>query len=799
MKKIYLLILPLILITTSTIPMDDHSKQKSLLWSLDRLLNLPSARYTDPELKLLKDLKEKREKLIKEQEHVNSLTQFFKECDDYINYKPGEIETTEDKTKAFQYLQILINPYGRQVKREQDVQHKIRQQIIEERNDFIKNLEKNIQELSQDIDKHQELKKIKKRVEYTNKIFTFPENLVEKQYQDFFKTAEQAQKALDRFKIKSEEFLKVKSEFKKSEAKYQRGVQLLQQAEHLGDNEEFEIMLQNIGEQHLTPLEQEKEQKEALYLERQAKIHRYEQKAKKLLKEANELHKQLPQLPQHQQNKLLTYPQKTALPAPQGILRQTSSSTQLIQFVAHAQHSPEIPQATSPEEHPGRTENKGLFAANVMAQLQEQYDQLPDEIKNISKESIDLVPDDITPKGTWSKEQLLDVPTNTFEEFSAIRLRDTYVPHNVNNKNDKFIAFVVIHGTFGRGTPAYFDDQNRESQEFRDIKRFAAWYSAANQQQLELTSYLWSGSLWNNRREKAARSLTNYLQLPHYDNADKIVLLSHSHGCNVANQVTHLLNKPVELMIHNACPNRKEPFYQPGNCKQVLYFHSDNDWTTVAGRASMERDVTPLYLTIGTRPSLAFIKLASSYMESKLGINLDILSETLKELLYASTNISSLYNSPIFLQNFKEMSKRTNHLPAQNGKIITGFNVTIDGQQPGHSGVTKVARALPELITFVHRNHFSELTKSGTFDLAVDGEGKKLALDLKVDQSARAQVPLTAAYLSQTLTTKAHKKINKKSGIIKKKPYLLEMIVRKDDCQSQFMSVNLDNSVITNN
>ncbi|MHB9148439.1 MAG: hypothetical protein ACYC2U_08815, partial [Candidatus Amoebophilus sp.] len=204
------------------------------------------------------------------------------------------------------------------------------------------------------------------------------------------------------------------------------------------------------------------------------------------------------------------------------------------------------------------------------------------------------VPDDIVEPTRWLKEQtaknfaLPIIPEAYQNAEPKIRERQHYRINDIANSDD-LIVFVVIHGTFGNKTKAYFDEQDSN---YRSIKRTAAWYATIKHKNLELLSYRWDGELSDNSRKDAAKTLLNlFYAVKEYRDAEK-VLLSHSHGGNIVNYLSRIIapDKPIALIMHFGCPTREEPENQPLHYKTLLYFHSDSDWTTIGGRAN-ERDV----------------------------------------------------------------------------------------------------------------------------------------------------------------------------------------------------------------
>lgn len=195
------------------------------------------------------------------------------------------------------------------------------------------------------------------------------------------------------------------------------------------------------------------------------------------------------------------------------------------------------------------------------------------------------IPDDVSKPTYWVtvKGPHYQLPDIFNIENHEIRNRLSYnLPSATSNS---LIVFIVVHGTFGRTTDSYFVDENKteESNNFRHIKYFASYYSTYKNKKLELLSYKWSGFASNTARTNAAKILSNFLHYMNYDTTAEIVTLSHSHGANLLNIVSRSIKKPIELMIHFACPRKTEYEYQPANYRMLIYIFSDMDFIAHVG------------------------------------------------------------------------------------------------------------------------------------------------------------------------------------------------------------------------
>lgn len=155
------------------------------------------------------------------------------------------------------------------------------------------------------------------------------------------------------------------------------------------------------------------------------------------------------------------------------------------------------------------------------------------------------VDDDIKSPTNWKQVQgpHYQLPDIFTHGVYKIRNRFFYNYDPQINGNSR-ILFLVIHGTRGSTTDSYFvdEDKNKESDNFRHIKRFASHYSTEKNKGLELLSYLWTENInkngavgcSDNDRIDGAKILNQFLHHLGYENIE-LVTLSHSHGCNVVN------------------------------------------------------------------------------------------------------------------------------------------------------------------------------------------------------------------------------------------------------------------------
>lgn len=126
----------------------------------------------------------------------------------------------------------------------------------------------------------------------------------------------------------------------------------------------------------------------------------------------------------------------------------------------------------------------------------------------------------------YSKEVL----SCAFKPFSGVknhgmRTLCRYVPKNNNQKN-KPELLLVVHGTYGGGTPGYKDPS---SNLFKNIVRYAALAAQEHKAIYDIYSYEWSGGVEDRDRTNAGGFLEQILnRLQHY--YAEFHAFNHSHG-----------------------------------------------------------------------------------------------------------------------------------------------------------------------------------------------------------------------------------------------------------------------------
>ncbi|MFA6065733.1 MAG: hypothetical protein WC707_00965 [Candidatus Babeliaceae bacterium] len=315
------------------------------------------------------------------------------------------------------------------------------------------------------------------------------------------------------------------------------------------------------------------------------------------------------------------------------------------------------------------------------------------------------------------------------KEFEICR-RYSYTPESVKQIGN--IALIIAnHGTWGRETKAFFDDFDESDQGYRHIKRFASWYATCNKIMSELISIKWSGFRTDEARIRGAEFLLEYLnKTPEYKNVD-LVIINHSHGCNLAHYFSQIWKgKAIKLIVDFACPERPEKVYKPENVEQVIH-HTSHDFVARIG-------------SVPEGQGLKFVKKHFPFAAAvTTGIILHIVPGVDKKIAMAVNNVV-LATAPNSIKDAIDIaklirSKKNNALKPQSKKIIVGLDVRDNDYAPSHTTIIKIARFLPEIITQLQNEHIDNYAKSGSFHLNVtdkkDSTGKiidsRIALKLK--------------------------------------------------------------------
>ncbi len=322
------------------------------------------------------------------------------------------------------------------------------------------------------------------------------------------------------------------------------------------------------------------------------------------------------------------------------------------------------------------------------------------EIAELLKKSLIFVPDDIAVPSCWL-EQDADVQLKTqdvnFNKKCHFRKKSHYEPKTTEGR--RLIIWILVHGTWGTETPSFFDDNNPYNQNYRHIKRTATWYATKKKMPLDFYSFKWSGDCNDQARKEAAEVLALFLK--EKETLDPlVVVLAHSHGCNVANILSQIVDEthPLHWLIYFACPIREEKWYAPTNYRQLLYFYSLSD------------RVAPLARMMGA--------------EIKSG---RIVSQIAK-FLYGD-----------------------NEFAAPEGKISVGIHTKLNGNNAGHGNIVNIVALLKKIMKKLHNKFFFHYSYSGNFFLNGDFDGCEKPVYLVVMPLAEHDIALSD-YLGKSNT-----------------------------------------------
>lgn len=178
--------------------------------------------------------------------------------------------------------------------------------------------------------------------------------------------------------------------------------------------------------------------------------------------------------------------------------------------------------------------------------------------------------------------------TVTQDGISKIQL---YIP-DVVNPNAKPYVFIGTHGTWAPQAEKFnkFDDVY-----FEGIKNFAEQMAFINHAPALVVSYAWTGANKTTARKAAGEKLADFINTYLDLKSQKLICVSHSHGCNVVNIASnHIKNGFIELIIHYASPIREDDTaapYIPTHFKKLLSFYSIHDPVQMLGENTSARDL----------------------------------------------------------------------------------------------------------------------------------------------------------------------------------------------------------------
>lgn len=269
---------------------------------------------------------------------------------------------------------------------------------------------------------------------------------------------------------------------------------------------------------------------------------------------------------------------------------------------------------------------------------------------------------------------------------------------------------VVVHGTWGRHSKVFFDDNNPKEPSYRNIRRFGSIVANKFGQPLELLSFGWSGfRTEGEERDKGGTFLAEYLDRA-YKNTTRIIL-GHSHGNNLVNLATHhgsMKHNPVKLLVYFACPQRPEAKYRPKHFEQLVYFTSHDP----IDRLGSIPEGLPKFVGVSGAALIgsAFISYKFSPQQSV----------TFQNLATSSWKISGMSAAAGVLQEGLHRINKESGLAPQDGKIIVCVDLKHNGKHPDHSDNFCSVNYLPEILDRLQCSHTDNYAKSGSFYLDLD-------------------------------------------------------------------------------
>lgn len=157
-----------------------------------------------------------------------------------------------------------------------------------------------------------------------------------------------------------------------------------------------------------------------------------------------------------------------------------------------------------------------------------------------------------------------------------------YTPKNVADDSLDMV-WVNIHGT--NLLPPFIA---ADVESFSLLKDCAAWCAETFNRKITFFTFRWTGENRGESRLDAAPALRKILKRRGFLNSPKsmIIIAAHSHGCNVANNLTELIDStyPISYLFYFACPPRNELYYQPRHYENLYYFWSEMDCVVPLGR-----------------------------------------------------------------------------------------------------------------------------------------------------------------------------------------------------------------------
>jgi hypothetical protein len=314
---------------------------------------------------------------------------------------------------------------------------------------------------------------------------------------------------------------------------------------------------------------------------------------------------------------------------------------------------------------------------------------VPKREVQISEKELPLIPVDlayidrlsIMPENTWLTLTMDDQGVHPFhlpesnQYQRGIKQLMFYKPELIN-PDKKPIVILLTHGTFARENNDFAQEEHLF---FRGVKRYAQVESIRQKAPVLLVTYQWEGNNSSPHRVGAGTYLANIMNT--YFNNHHTILISHSHGGNVVNYATRLVEKPVDLIVHIATPSRDEERFKPVNFKKLLSFYSIADAVQIGGAVRAHKEIVtgPLWASLLFTP----IPINSQRFERSLGNVYNIRTQINGD----DPGHSNLKVVPWFLQPIQELVNvyEANHDLNLNVDLATGDIILSINQQEATS------------------------------------------------------------------------------------------------------------------
>ena len=223
------------------------------------------------------------------------------------------------------------------------------------------------------------------------------------------------------------------------------------------------------------------------------------------------------------------------------------------------------------------------------------------------------------------------------------------------------IALYAIHGTWSDNA-AFAGNINTQAS--YNIFKFACQLAYAEQMKVKVISLSWSGSLSYYDREQVAieQLAANFDQ----QKADKIWIIAHSHGCNIAARAANKMyeehQRLINVGIFLACPTLDIP--REMDFETLYAFYSQGDFTQMAGslqtgitRYTINTDRKVPFATPGSGRKVYNIRMQMDGLDmDHISIKWGVLPFLAKILAYIDTYFSCYYDLEVNVEENKPNS-----------------------------------------------------------------------------------------------------------------------------------------------